>query len=82
MATRGNDTGPLKKASLQYMNVNQRPLNPPLVGADAGNKDKRGFNHPEIARLLMPARYEPTPEYGLLLFTPDFANTYLGSLRV
>ena len=62
VATRGNDTGPLKKASLQYMRADHGSLSPPLIGPDAGNKDKRGFNHPEIARLLMPARYEPNTE--------------------
>lgn len=55
--TRGNDSGPLKRAILGYVHADMHPINPPLVGADLLNKVLRGFNHLEIGYLLMPIQY-------------------------
>lgn len=62
IATRGNDTGPLKKASLGYIHHDHHAVFPAIELPDVSDKSKRGWNHNEIAYLLMPLEYEATPE--------------------
>ena len=60
--TRGNDSGPLKKAIIGYLNPDLSPVSPPLVGPDLLDKCLRGFNHATIGMLLMPIEYTASTE--------------------
>ncbi|KAK7679635.1 hypothetical protein QCA50_017347 [Cerrena zonata] len=71
MATRSNDTGLLKKHVLSYIKKDGGALIPELKGAARNDKSERGWKHPDFAYLLMPVKYDPTPEILTFLRAND-----------
>ena len=49
---RSTDLGSIKHAGLTYLHPNHEPLVPPIN--KKADKSDRGFNHPQIARMLCP----------------------------
>jgi hypothetical protein len=52
---RGDDTGKLKSAVVEWVNDLYGPSDPPLR---ANSKDKRGLNGDHTGRLLCPGEYD------------------------
>jgi hypothetical protein len=69
-AARCDDTGSLKHTGLQYMlnDPTKDRFDPPILKSHS--KALRGWNHPQTARLLCPARdiaeFDVDPQYVLL----------------
>lgn len=70
-AARCDDTGSLKHTGLQYMlsDPAKDRFDPPILKSHS--KALRGWNHPQTARLLCPARditeFDMDPQYVLVL---------------
>ncbi|KAG8220348.1 hypothetical protein J3R82DRAFT_3443, partial [Butyriboletus roseoflavus] len=51
---RSTDLGTLKHTVLTYVMLDHKPLDPPISKKE--DKSDRGFNHPQIARMLCPCK--------------------------
>ena len=59
---RGNDTSGLKAKALYYVNINLDNIEPAIAFKNLNNKSVRGWNHPVLAGMLLPLKYEVTDE--------------------
>ena len=59
---RGNDTSGLKYKALYYVDIKLDNLEPAIPFKNLNDKAFRGWNHPVLARALLPLMYEPTDE--------------------
>ncbi|KAG5649214.1 hypothetical protein H0H81_005387, partial [Sphagnurus paluster] len=57
---RSDDTKSLKHGILSFMLLGT-PTDQPSPALDGKTRHNRGWNHPQTARLLCPAKYDPTP---------------------
>ncbi|KAG5634421.1 hypothetical protein H0H81_002055, partial [Sphagnurus paluster] len=58
---RSDDTNLLKHGILSFMLLGA-PTDQPSPALDGKTRHNHGWNHPQTARLLCPAKYDPTPE--------------------
>lgn len=75
---RSTDLGTLKHVSLTYLMPNHEPLEPPINKKE--DKSDRGFNHPQIARMLCPCNklivFDEDPDTQVPTFSPTQLLTH------
>ena len=68
---RSTDLGSVKYAGLGYLLANGKSLEPSIAKSE--DKSMRGFNHPQIMRMLCPWKkldvFDEDPDMYVILFT-------------